>query len=145
MKCSDCENLGWTNDEGEPVWGWCYERRSFPDPDIDRSCPNFSLKRPSMLQQLQTENEMLKAKLNILKRKLIIIGQIPDKSIGIRFNMNEYSPSDVESLLTEIVVQTYMSYCDKYVTLDAFLDVLTRTVKGRVENLKARKGDNDGH
>lgn len=63
MKCSDCDNLGWVSDEGEQVWGWCRHRRSCPDPDIDRDCPNFALKRPPMLQQLKTENENLRAEM----------------------------------------------------------------------------------
>ena len=64
MKCSDCDNLGWVSDEGEQVWGWCRYRRSCPDPDIDRDCPNFALKRPPMLQQLKAENENLRAEMN---------------------------------------------------------------------------------
>ena len=67
MKCNDCDNLGWVSDEGEQVWGWCWYRRSCPDPDIDRDCPNFTLKRPSMLQQLKTENEKLRAELERVK------------------------------------------------------------------------------
>ena len=63
MKCSDCDNLGWVSDEGEQVWGWCRYRRSCPDPDIDRDCPNFALKRPPMLQQLKAENENLRAEM----------------------------------------------------------------------------------
>ena len=63
MKCNDCDNLGCVSDEGEQVWGWCWYRRSCPDPDIDRDCPNFTLKRPSMLQQLKTENENLRAEM----------------------------------------------------------------------------------
>lgn len=63
MKCSDCDNLGWVSDEGEQVWGWCYYSRSCPDPDIDRDCPNFALKRPPMLQQLKAENENLRAEM----------------------------------------------------------------------------------
>ena len=63
MKCSDCDNLGWVSDEGEQVWGWCWYRRSCPDPDIDRDCPNFALKRPPMLQQLKAENENLRAEM----------------------------------------------------------------------------------
>ena len=68
MKCSDCDNLGWVSDEGEQVWGWCWYRRSCPDPDIDRDCPNFTLKRPSMLQQLKTENENLRAEMERMKK-----------------------------------------------------------------------------
>lgn len=67
MKCSDCDNLGWVSDEGEQVWGWCRYRRSCPDPDIDRDCPNFALKRPPMLQQLKAENEKLRAELERVK------------------------------------------------------------------------------
>lgn len=63
MKCSDCDNLGWVSDEGEQVWGWCCYSRSCPDPDIDRDCPNFALKRPPMLQQLKAENENLRAEM----------------------------------------------------------------------------------
>ena len=63
MKCIDCDNLGWVSDEGEQVWGWCRYRRSCPDPDIDRDCPNFALKRPPMLQQLKAENENLRAEM----------------------------------------------------------------------------------
>lgn len=60
MKCNDCDNLGWVSDEGDQVWGWCGYSRSCPDPDIDRDCPNFALKRPPMLQQLKAENENLR-------------------------------------------------------------------------------------
>lgn len=67
MKCIDCDNLGWVSDEGEQVWGWCRYRRSCPDPDIDRDCPNFALKRPPMLQQLKAENEKLRAELEQVK------------------------------------------------------------------------------
>lgn len=67
MKCSDCDNLGWVSDEGEQVWGWCRYRRSCPDPDIDRDCPNFALKRPPMLQQLKAENEKMRAELEQVK------------------------------------------------------------------------------
>lgn len=63
MKCSDCDNLGWVSDEGEQVWGWCWYSRSCPDPDIDRNCPNFALKKQSMLQRLKTENENLRAEM----------------------------------------------------------------------------------
>lgn len=63
MKCSDCDNLGCVSDEGEQVWGWCWYSRSFPDPDIDRDCPNFTLKRPPMIQQLKTGNENLMAEM----------------------------------------------------------------------------------
>ena len=63
MKCSDCDNLGWVSDEGEQVWGWCRYRRSCPDPDIDRDCPNFALKKTPMLQQLKAENENLRAEM----------------------------------------------------------------------------------
>ena len=63
MKCSDCDNLGCVSDESEQVWGWCWYRRSCPDPDIDRDCPNFALKRPPMLQQLKAENENLRAEM----------------------------------------------------------------------------------
>jgi len=46
MKCRDCEKWGWGDDEGTPVWGWCWKYTSCPDPDIDRSCPDFSPKKP---------------------------------------------------------------------------------------------------
>lgn len=59
MKCRDCENLDWFYDEGEQIWR-C-ERCFCPDLDINRDCPDFSPKRPSLLEQLQSENERLRA------------------------------------------------------------------------------------
>ena len=61
MKCRDCEHRGWGYDEDTPVWGVCWKRGSCPDPDIERNCPDFSPKRPSLLEQLQSENERLRA------------------------------------------------------------------------------------
>lgn len=62
MKCRDCEKWGWGDDEGAPVWGWCWKHTSCPDPDIDRSCSDFSPKKPDIfktLSTLQAENEKL--------------------------------------------------------------------------------------
>ena len=72
MKCRDCEHLGWGDDEGTPVWGWCFQRTSCPDPDIDRSCSDFSPKKPdifTILSMLQTENEHLRAELEQVKQE----------------------------------------------------------------------------
>ena len=52
MKCRDCEKWGWGDDEGTPVWGWCCKYTSCPDPDIDRSCPDFSPKKPDIFTTL---------------------------------------------------------------------------------------------
>ena len=68
MKCRDCEHRGWGYDEDTPVWGVCWKRGSCPDPDIERNCPDFSPKRPSLLEQLQSENERLRAELERMKR-----------------------------------------------------------------------------
>lgn len=59
MKCRDCDNLDWFYDEGEQIWR-C-ERCFCPDLDINRDCPDFLPKRPSLLEQLQSENERLRA------------------------------------------------------------------------------------
>lgn len=64
MKCRDCEHWGWGDDEGTPVWGWCWIRTSCPDPDIERTCPAFSPKAPDIftaLSTLRAENEKLRA------------------------------------------------------------------------------------
>ena len=66
MKCRDCEKWGWGDDEGTPVWGWCWKYTSCPDPDIDRSCPDFSPKKPDIFttfSTLQAENKKLRAEL----------------------------------------------------------------------------------
>lgn len=66
MKCRDCEHWGWGDDEGTPVWGWCWIRTSCPDPDIERSCPAFSLKAPDIftaLSTLRTKNAQLRGEL----------------------------------------------------------------------------------
>ena len=44
MKCRDCCHRGWGDDEGTPVYGFCIMRGSCPDPDIERSCPDFEHK-----------------------------------------------------------------------------------------------------
>ena len=66
MKCRDCENLGWSYDEGERIY-WCYVKRVYcPDLDIERSCSDFSLKKPDIfttLSTIQAENENLRAEL----------------------------------------------------------------------------------
>ena len=69
MKCRDCEHRGWGYDEDTPVWGVCWKRGSCPDPDIERNCPDFSPKRPSLLEQLQSENERLRAEMERVKRE----------------------------------------------------------------------------
>ena len=66
MKCRDCEKWGWGDDEGTPVWGWCWKYTSCPDPDIDRSCPDFSPKKPDIfttLSTLQAKSKKLRAEL----------------------------------------------------------------------------------
>ena len=66
MKCRDCEKWGWGDDEGSPVWGWCWKYTSCPDPDIDRSCPDFSPKKPDIfttLSTLQAKSKKLRAEL----------------------------------------------------------------------------------
>ena len=75
MKCRDCEKWGWGDDEGTPVWGWCWKYTSCPDPDIDRSCPDFSPKKPDIfttLSTLQAENKKLRAE---LKSKVDLVFQ----------------------------------------------------------------------
>nr|DAR15144.1 MAG TPA: hypothetical protein [Caudoviricetes sp.] len=70
MKCRDCAHLGWGDDEGTPAWGLCFQRTSYPDPDIDRSCSDFSPKKSdifTILSMLQTENEHLRAELEQVK------------------------------------------------------------------------------
>lgn len=66
MKCRDCENLGWSYDEGERIY-WCYVKRVYcPDLDIERSCSYFSLKKLDIfttLSTLQAENAQLRAEL----------------------------------------------------------------------------------
>lgn len=72
MKCRDCEHWGWGDDEGTPVWGWCWIRTSCPDPDIERSCPAFLPKAPDIstaLSTLQAENEKLRTELEQVKRE----------------------------------------------------------------------------
>lgn len=72
MKCRDCEHWGWGDDEGTPVWGWCWIRTSCLDPDIERTCPAFSPKAPNIfttLSTLQAENEKLRAELEQVKRE----------------------------------------------------------------------------
>lgn len=70
MKCRDCENLGWSYDEGERIY-WCYVKRVYcPDLDIERSCSDFSLKKPAIfttLSTIQAENEKLRAELEQVK------------------------------------------------------------------------------
>lgn len=76
MKCRDCEKWGWGDDEGTPVWGWCWKYTSCPDPDIDRSCPDFSPKKPDIfttLSTLQAENKKLRAELEQVKRCIEIV------------------------------------------------------------------------
>ena len=71
MKCRDCEHWGWGDDEGTPVWGWCWIRTSCPDPDIERTCPAFSPKAPNIsttLSTLQAENEKLRAEVESFKK-----------------------------------------------------------------------------
>ena len=73
MKCRDCEKWGWGDDEGTPVWGWCRKHTSCPDPDIDRSCSDFSPKKPDIfktLSTLQAENEKLRAENEELRAEL---------------------------------------------------------------------------
>lgn len=36
MKCNDCKNLGWGDDEGELVYGWCRVRQYCPDLGTER-------------------------------------------------------------------------------------------------------------
>ena len=63
MKCRDCEHWGWGDDEGTHVWGLCWIRTSCQDPDIERTCPDFSPKAPDIftaLSTLQAENEKLR-------------------------------------------------------------------------------------
>lgn len=77
MKCRDCEKWGWGDDEGTPVWGWCRKHTSCPDPDIDRSCSDFSPKKPdifTILSTLQAENEKLRDELNDLRTQWDMYG-----------------------------------------------------------------------
>ena len=69
MKCNDCKNLGWGDDEGELVYGWCRVRQYCPDLGIERDCSSFLKKRPDALSTLQIENERLRAELEQVKRE----------------------------------------------------------------------------
>ena len=69
MKCNDCGNLGWGDDEGELVYGWCRVRQYCPDLGIERDCSSFLKKRPDALTALQTKNEKLQAELDQVKRE----------------------------------------------------------------------------
>lgn len=60
MKCNDCRNLGWGDDEGELVYGWCKVRQYCPDLGRERDCPSFLEKRPDALSTLQAENKKLR-------------------------------------------------------------------------------------
>lgn len=63
MKCNDCGNLGWGNDEGELVYGWCKVRQYCPDLGLEKNCSSFIKKRPDALATLQAENAQLRADL----------------------------------------------------------------------------------
>ena len=70
MKCRDCENLVWGYDEGERVW-WCRKHGYCPDLDVERSCSDFSLKKPDIftaLSTLQAENAQLRESRDHWKR-----------------------------------------------------------------------------
>ena len=54
MKCRDCDHRGWGDDEGTPVYGFCIMRGSCPDPDIERSCPDFEHKAVYIATSLHT-------------------------------------------------------------------------------------------
>ena len=69
MKCNDCKNLGWGDDEGELVYGWCRVRQYCPDLGTERDCSSFLKKRPDALSTLQIENERLRAELEQVKRE----------------------------------------------------------------------------
>lgn len=69
MKCNDCGNLGWGDDEGEIVYGWCRVRQYCPDLGIERDCSSFLKKRPDALTALQTKNEKLRGELEQVKRE----------------------------------------------------------------------------
>lgn len=73
MKCNDCGNLGWGDDEGEIVYAWCRVRQYCPDLGIERDCSSFLKKRPDALSTLQTENEKLRAELEQVKRTLAMM------------------------------------------------------------------------
>lgn len=80
MKCNDCGNLGWGDDEGEIVYGWCRVRQYCPDLGIERDCSSFLKKRPDALSTLQTENEKLRGELKeeaaIRKRQADILCEL---------------------------------------------------------------------
>ena len=97
MKCRDCSHRGWGDDEGTPVYGFCVMRGSCPDPDIERSCSDFTPKIPSMLQQLQTENETLRAELEQVKRDFDGICKYIDSEGFLRKQFCENGNSDLES------------------------------------------------
>lgn len=69
MKCNDCGNLVWGNDDGEIVYGWCRVRQYCPDLGIERDCSSFLKKRPDALSTLQIENEKLRDELERCKEK----------------------------------------------------------------------------
>ena len=112
MKCRDCEHWGWGDDEGTPVWGWCWIRTSCPDPDIERTCPAFSPKAPDIftaLSTLQAENEKLRAELERVKKKnkysahdvALILSDAFGDSCACNFNGNdEWLPEKCELLDT---------------------------------------------
>ena len=88
MKCRDCEKWGWGDDEGTPVWGWCWKYTSCPEPDIDRSCPDFSLKKPDIFTTLST----LQAELEQVKRCIEIVENQRDSAIK---ELENYMVQDV--------------------------------------------------
>ena len=99
MKCRDCEKWGWGDDEGTPVWGWCWKYTSCPDPDIDRSCPDFSLKKPDIfttLSTLQAENKKLRAELNDLRTQWDMYGG--DEGITSTFAELEQTKAEIARL-----------------------------------------------
>ena len=112
MKCRDCENLGWSYDEGERIY-WCYVKRVYcPDLDIERSCSDFSLKKPDIfttLSTIQAENENLRAELERVKKKnkysahdvALILSDAFGDSCACNFNGNdEWLPEKCELLDT---------------------------------------------
>lgn len=98
MKCRDCENLVWGYDEGERVW-WCGKHGYCPDLDVERSCSDFSLKKPNIfttLSTLQAENEKMRAELEQVTRDFDGICKYIDSEGFLRKQFCENGNSDLE-------------------------------------------------
>ena len=71
-----------------------------------------------------------------MERKLIIIGKITDKGIGVGMDIDGYTSFDVANVLIHILGRAYLQYFDEEVPIDVFMDVLTLFVHNRVQTLR---------